>query len=298
MGTWLGLGLALVSALAVNWAYAKEHDAAAAVPPLSWREPLRSVRSLLGARAWLTAFGVETAGWLVYVGALRLAPLALVQAVSAAGIGVLAFVSCGGRVTRIPLRSRAAVMIAFVGLLLLGLSLRGAHQADHAPSAVGVAVWLGSCAAAGLFAARALPAAVPAARYGLAAGLLFADGDMSAKLVGYGGSWLAALAPLIVCYALGTSTLQAAFQRGGALTAAGIATLAANAVPIAAGFVLFGEQLPSGASGSLQLAAFCSIIVSATLLARNPGRSGEVVETWQSSPKSESGRRSRAQARG
>ena len=131
-------------------------------------------------------------------------------------------------------------------------------------------VWLASCAAAALFAARALPAGVPAARFGFAAGLLFAVGDMSSKLVGYGGEWLVALLPLIVCYALGTSTLQGAFQRGGALTAAGIATLTTNAVPIAAGFVLFDEDLPGGARGSLQVGAFCAIVLSATLLGRRP----------------------------
>ena len=35
-----------------------------------------------------------------------------------------------------------------------------------------------------------------------------------------------------------------------------------------AGFILFGERLPHGVSGGLQLAAFCSIVVSATLLGR------------------------------
>ena len=79
---------------------------------------------------------------------------------------------------------------------------------------------------------------------GMAAGLLFADGDISAKLVGYGGLWLVALASLIIAYAVGTSVLQWAYQRGDTLTAAGLATMATNAVPIAAaGFVLFGETL-------------------------------------------------------
>ncbi|MES1247393.1 MAG: hypothetical protein ABUS54_06950, partial [Actinomycetota bacterium] len=74
--------------------------------------------------------------------------------------------------------------------------------------------------------------------------------------------------PLIAAYALGTSLLQAGYQRGGALTTAGIATLTTDALPIAAGFVLFGEELPRGADGGLQLAAFCSIVASATLLGR------------------------------
>ena len=268
---WLGLSLALVSSVAVNWAYALEHDAAAALPPLSFREPRESLRLLLGARDWLRAFALECGGWLVYVLSLRIAPLALVQAVSAAGIAVLAFVSCHGRVRLLSTRQRSAVVIAFTGLLLLGLSLRGTHQADRAPSAIDVFIWLASCAAAALLAIRGLKkTAVPAARYGLAAGLLFAAGDISAKVMNYGGAWFSVLVALIVCYALGTSVLQGAFQRGGALTAAGIATLTTNAVPIAAGFVLFGEELPPGAGAGLQIAAFASIVVSATLLGRRP----------------------------
>jgi hypothetical protein len=265
---WLGLGLALLSALAVNWAYSQEHDAAAALPPLTLREPVRSARLLLDSRDWLIGFGVESAGWIVYVIALRISALALVQAVSAAGIGVLALASARGRIDAIPRRQGAAVIIAFAGLVLLGLSLRGVHQMDRTPDAVGVVVWLGACGAAALFALRALPSWVPAARFGLAGGLLFAAGDISAKLVGYAGWWLLAAVPLVAAYGLGTSMLQGGFQRGGALTTAGIATLTTNAVPITAGFVLFRERLPGGASGALQIAAFSSIVVSATLLGR------------------------------
>jgi hypothetical protein len=290
----LGLCLALVSSLVVNWAYAKEHDAAAALPPLTFRAPLRSLRLLLGARAWLVAFGAETAGWLVYVAALRLAPIALVQAVSAGGIAVLAFVSCHGRIGALSWRQRAAVAIAFVGLALLGLSLAGGAQADQPPSALGVLVWLASCAGGAFLAVAVLRVGVPAARFGLAAGLLFAGGDISAKVIGYGGAWFAVVIALIVCSALGTSVLQGAFQRGSALTAAGIATLTTNAVPIAAGFALFSEELPPGVRGPLQIAAFAAIVVSATMLGRpeaerrNQEAPNQVVETWQSRPNSAS----------
>ena len=107
-----------------------------------------------------------------------------------------------------------------------------------------------------------------AAAFGLAAGLLFADGDISAKLVGYAGLWLIALATLIVAYAIGTSVLQWAYQRGDALTAAGMATLATNAIPIAAGFVLFGETLPRGMRAVLQVASFACLVASAVALGR------------------------------
>jgi cation-transporting ATPase E len=45
---WIGLTLAFASALVTNMAYSLEHDAAAALPPLSPRRPFRSVQLLLG----------------------------------------------------------------------------------------------------------------------------------------------------------------------------------------------------------------------------------------------------------
>src|SRR6476646_12290355 len=109
----------MISALAVNWAYTKEHDAAANLPPLSFRQLRRSLVSLLRSRPWVIAFGTETAGWVVYVVALRLAPLSLVQAVSASGIAVLALLSVHGHPGRLTLRERLAVGIALLGLLML-----------------------------------------------------------------------------------------------------------------------------------------------------------------------------------
>ena len=51
---------------------------------------------------------------------------------------------------------------------------------------------------------------------------------------------------LVPAYALGSIELQAAFQHGDALTAAGMATLTTNAVPIAAGVCSCGRaSLPA-----------------------------------------------------
>ncbi|HEY6031201.1 MAG TPA: hypothetical protein VIU44_11575, partial [Gaiellaceae bacterium] len=156
----------------------------------------------------------------------------------------------------------------------LSLSLVDAHQVDHAPDGEPVALWIGVLVGVavvlGLF--RFGLARTPA--FGIAAGLFFAGGDISAKLVVHGGWWLLALAPLVAYYALGTSVLQGAFQRGSALTTAGMATLATNAVPIVAGFVLLDESLPPGVRGVLQVAAFASLVVSATFLGHPERRRG------------------------
>ena len=263
---WIGLTVALASALVTNTAYSLEHDAAAALPPLSPRRPFRSAKLLLGDRRWLIAFAAETAGWLMYVAALRLAPLSLVQAVAASGVAVLAFATARGHPSRLVRREQVAVVLAVAGLVLLGLSLVDTAESDRRPAVLGVIIWLAACGGAAV-----LLIAVPtrfdrAASLGLAAGLLFADGDVSAKLVGYGGWWLAVLASLVVAYAVGTSVLQWAYQRGDALTAAGLATMTTNAVPIAAGFVLFGETLPHGMRAVLQTAAFACLIASAVAL--------------------------------
>jgi drug/metabolite transporter (DMT)-like permease len=263
---WIGLTVAFASALVTNTAYSLEHDAAAALPPLSPRQPFRSVQLLLRDRHWLLAFAAESAGWLMYVAALRLAPLALVQAVAASGVAVLAFATARGHPSRLARREQAAVVLAVAGLALLALSLVGTAESDQRPAVAGIIIWLAACGGGAV-----LLIAIPtrfgrAASLGLAAGLLFADGDISAKLVGYGGRWLVALVTLIVAYAVGTSVLQWAYQRGDALTAAGTATMVTNAVPIAAGFVLFGETLPHGLRAILQIAAFACLVASAVAL--------------------------------
>jgi hypothetical protein len=280
--TWVGLGLALVSALAVNWAYTKEHNAAASLPPLDARHPLRAARLLLRNRTWMLGFGAETAGWLVYLAALRLAPLALVQAVGAAGIAVLAFVTAGGHPRRLARHEQLAVLVALAGLGLLAGSLVGSHPSSRTPSPVAAVVWLSACVGGGLFLTLARLRARLVTLLGLAAGLLMAAGDVSAKLVVHGGWWLLALVPLVAGYALGSLVLQSAFQHGNALTAAGISTMTTNAIPIAAGVVLLRETLPDGVQGALRIAAFASLVASAALLS-DPGRSrGRPQETTSS----------------
>jgi len=268
----LGLVLALVSAIVVNWAYTREHDAVLVLPPMSPRQPLRAAAALARSRGWLTAFGAESAGWIVYLGALRLAPLALVQAVSASGIAVLAIIGARGHPMRLPRRERLAVAVSVVGLGLLGLSLAGAHPTDSLPDGVHAAIWLGACAGGGAALSVARLKIAPAATLGLAAGVLFSGGDLSAKLVVYGGIWLVLAVPLVGFYALGSIQLQGAFQHGAAVTAAGIATLATNAIPIAAGVVLFNETMPGGASRVLQIVSFGLVVAGAVLLSQPRAR--------------------------
>lgn len=270
--TIVALVLALASTVLINLAYLREHDAAAALPVLSIRRPLQSARLLLSDRSWLLGFAMESAGFLLYAAALALASLALVQSVSAGGIGVLAYVSA--RVTRRPLstRERNGVLLSVLGLAALGVSLAGGSAEGGEGSLVEIVLWLGAIAAAAVlvvaFGRRMLGVAVA---FGIAGGLFFSLGDISTKIATEWGPRTVFVIPLIIGYTLGTWLLQLGYQRGGALTVAGLATLLTNAVPIAAGTFVLNEPVPSGAYGALRILAFGAVTVGAIFLAR-PGR--------------------------
>ena len=265
----LALVITIASACLLNWGYLTEHSAASSLPAVSIKQPLHAVRVLLASRRWLTGFLAEVAGWLLYVLALALAPLSLVQAASAGGIGVLAFLVGRPGMVRLARRERIGVGVAITGLGLLGLSLaRGAEQ-GRSSEWVPLLAWIvGSLVVALLVVRLGGGLLGRGASYGAAAGILFAAGDVCTKSVVEGGSRLA-LAPLMLAaYAAGTLVLQMGFQRGGALTTAGLATMLTNAVPIAAGMTLYDEPLPSGAAGVARVLAFAFVIAGAVILAR------------------------------
>ncbi len=268
MQTLLALGVTLVSACALNAGYLIEHSAVSKLPRLSFARPLRSLRLLL-QRRWLMGFGAEAAGWLLYVLALTLAPLSLVQATAAGGIGILAVMV--SRYTGVPLTpvEQLGSVLAVTGLVLLGASLAGVHGNGSDGSYVAVGLWLAGSLAATAAALRVAQRYIGVGpSFGVAAGVLFAAGDVSTKTAVTGGFHVAFVAALIAAYAFGTMMLQAGFQRANPLVTAGIATLLTNALPIVAGMTIFHEPLPSGMLGTLRIAAFGLVVAGAVALAR------------------------------
>src|SRR4051794_1051981 len=192
LGTGIGLILTLVSAAALNLAYVVEHEAARTLPPLSARHPLRSIRLLLSNRQWVGGFATEGAAWALYVVALALAPLALVQAVSAGGIGVLAVLVSRLTRTRLHARERMGVWVAILGLGLLGISLAGGSTGDgSAGSWLTIWLWIGASAGAAFLVGRfGMRLFGGGASWGIATGILFAAGDVTTKTAVHGGSRL------------------------------------------------------------------------------------------------------------
>jgi hypothetical protein len=209
----------------------------------------------------------------LYVIALKLAPLSIVQA-AAAGSALLAVLV--GRLSR---REVAGVVVSVCGLVLLGLSL--IHTA--APSGRGawtsVALWIAVSLAVAAVAAGPLATVLAGgAGLGIAAGVLYAAGDVGTKAAVSGGARLAFVPVLLACHGLAFVALQLGFQRGSALATAGLASVWTNALPIAAGTLLFAESLPDGARGVARVAAFLCVLAGAVALARPEAVPGGAVE--------------------
>jgi hypothetical protein len=266
--TAIAIALAIASTTLANIAYLREHDAAAALPALSLRRPLHSLRLLLSDRSWLLGFAMETGGFALYAAALALASLSLVQSIGAGGIGVLAFVSSRVSGRRLGRRQLTGVSLSIVGLLALAVSLAKSSGEGGNGSTAAILAWLGGTA---LLAVLALligrRTGALAVAEGIAGGLFFSIGDISTKLATQGGARFAFVITLAIGYTLGTSLLQLGYQRGGALTVAGLATLLTNALPIAAGTIVLNEPVPSGVFGALRVLAFAAVTAGAILLA-------------------------------
>jgi hypothetical protein len=264
-----GLFLALGAALALNVGFFVQHGATHTMLALTPRHPVRSVRLLVTNRQWLIGYATGWIGWGLYIAALSLAPLSLVQAVAAGGVGVLAMLAhrLGTPLVR---RERVGAWIAVGGLLLLGASLTiGVPPASNARSAsLLIATGLGAGVAALLVGFRTRTGR-PAAALGCAAGILFGVGDLATKgaVSGNGPVFIVVFG---ACTALAFVVLQLAFQRGRVLETAGLSTLVNNIIPIAGGLFLFHEALPGGWAGVARLASFASVVAGAVLLARAP----------------------------
>jgi hypothetical protein len=130
-------------------------------------------------------------------------------------------------------------------------------------------VWVAvSALVAMVFAGPLAGRIAPGSGHGIAAGVLYAAGDVATKAAVAGEGRLLFLAVVGACHAAAFVQMQLAFQRGRALSTAGVATLLTNALPIAASFVLFREPIPSGALGAVRIVAFIAVLVGGTLLAR------------------------------
>jgi hypothetical protein len=267
-----GAALALLAALALNGAFLLQHAGARDLAAVDPRRPLATLAMLLRARVWTLGAALGAAGWALHVGAMREAPLSLVQAFVAGGLALAVPMAAIGLRRR--LRGDELRALALMVLALLGLAY-GLH-ADGPRSAFGplaLALWMGAlaAAAAGLV-ARASGSRRPAA-LGVAGGLLYGAADLALKAVtGLGGTAAVAGSPWLWAALATTAGAFFCFQRGlqgdGPLVVIALMTAATNAGSIAGAFVVFGDPLGrTPALAVLHGAALALVVVAAFRLA-------------------------------
>ncbi len=279
-----GLVLALLSTAGLSYGFYLQHAASGTLPTLSLRHPLTSLSSLFTHWKWLAGFVIGLSGWALYIVALGFAPLSLVQATSAGGVGLLALlVRLGG--VRLLRPERLAVAASVSGLLLLALSLpAGTGHAAQPGWAAPVAWVLVSILLAGIAAVPAAAVLRPGAGLAVASGLLYAAGDVATKAAVGGTHPVYLFAALVLaCHGLAFVSLQLAFQRGTALATAGVSTLLTNVLPILAGLTVFAEHMPGGPAGILRGLGFAGAVLGGALLAAT-GHAGGTTPAVEAQP--------------
>lgn len=271
----IGIGLAVLVALATNLAALLKHRGCQDARPVHIARPLNGLRDLAGSRWFVAGWALAALAWLAHVAALSLAPISLVQAVLAGGAVTLAVLSqrlFGDQVGR---RQWLALIVGAAGLVLLVATLPNFHGSDsHFSLAAIVSFEGGLVLLAGAIALAHRSERLMARRgvlRAVLAGLLFALAGIAIKGVtgGAGGpaGIVALIAVTVACGALAQYTAVAALQGGGAVETIGLMGLVANAVQIVGGILVFGDPLsPSPVGVTLQALAFAMVCLSALLL--------------------------------
>jgi drug/metabolite transporter (DMT)-like permease len=266
-GTVVGMGLAFTAALALNGSYLMQHAGSVHAPAVDPRRPLRTLAGLLRSPMWALGAVGGMAGWMLHIGAMREAPLSIVQAFVAGGLVLAVPMAAIGLRQRLAPREVQAIGLMVLGLLLLALGLAGAHAARHF-SGPALGLWMAALAvAAGALAARARGPHRPLA-LGLAGGLLYGAADLGLKAVTGlpGGGVLTS--PWLPAALVATAGAFFAFQRGlqshRPLAVIALMTTATNTSSIAGAFVVFGDPLGRTPLLALLHALAFAVIVAAS----------------------------------
>jgi drug/metabolite transporter (DMT)-like permease len=272
----LGLALAVATALASIVGVRYKHRGAVESPRVDWRRPLWSSLVLFRSRWYTLGVLVAMGGWGLHVAALSLAPISLVQATIAGGLVMLTVVADRFFAHRVTRREWIGVALAAAGLAFLAGTLDG--DADSAHSSYDVATltaFVGVVGAAGiLVAALGRDAARAGVLLGAAAGLLWAASDTSIKALsdhlGDDSALAILLSPLagviLLASLVGLLVSARSLQIGPAVSVIAVTSVAANALTIAAGPIVFSEPFPDQAAGvAIRVLAFALVIGAAAV---------------------------------
>ena len=254
-------------------------------PPFGLPPRPAVLRAYMADPLWLLGLAFQPFGYGLYLWALDLGPLAVVQPVMSAGIVV--FVGCAAVILceRITPLEWMAIAAVGVGLLLLGLSLDTGGASAASGTGGSVALYSAACLAVAAAGSWWASSRVRGVAWGVWSGILLGLGSLWAK------GLVAAVSSAERGQVVGTLITEPYFY----LTAAGnlvgfailltalrntrsgvvfaLSSTLSNLVPILGGMAALGEPLPAGAGpAALRIASLLLTIGGAASLARfDPG---------------------------
>src|SRR6187551_23627 len=274
-GVQLGLLLALATAFASTLGFLYKHRGAVESPPVEARRPVRSSLALFRSRWYTIGIIVATASWGLHVAALALAPISLVQSVIAGGLVLLTVVADRLFAHEVTRREWVGVALAALGLAFLAATIEGSAEGAHSDyEALTLTIFLAAVVALAIgvafFGWRSGHAGVA---LGASAGLFWAASDTAIKAqTGTFGESLTTVfvSPLvlliIVASFVGLTVSAKSLQIGKAVPVIAMTTVAANALTILSGPVVFGDPVPDDALGfTARILAFVLVIGAAAL---------------------------------
>lgn len=276
----LGLALAVATALASIVGFLYKHRGAVESPGVDWRRPVWSSLMLFRSRWYTLGVLIAMAGWGLHVGALALAPISLVQATIAGGLVLLTVVADRFFAHHVTRREWIGVALAAAGLAFLAATLDG--DADSAHSSYDTATLTAFIAIVGttgiVVAAVGRDGPRAGVLLGAAAGLLWAASDTSIKALsdhlgdeGAASILFSPLAAVILAASLiGLLISARSLQIGPAVSVIAVTSVAANALTIAAGPIVFSEPFPDQALGVIVRVIAFALVISAAALTPPP----------------------------
>jgi hypothetical protein len=280
----VGLALAVLTALTSIISFLYKHRGAVRAPNVSFRTPVRSSLALFTSPWYTLGIVIAMCSWGFHAAALSLAPISLVQSVIAGGLVMLTVLAdrvFGIHVTK---REWIGVALAAAGLAFLAATLEGAGDSAHShytPSTI--AAYIGIVATGGLLtAAYAGNRPHAGVILGASAGMLWGASDVAIKgASGSLGHGLAlAIHPLIwvivIASLIGLLVSGKSLQLGEAVPVIAVTSVAANAVTITAGPLVFGDPMPSDSFGLVARLLAFALVISAAALTPAPVRAAEL----------------------
>ena len=271
----LGLGFALVSALATNVSSLLKARGAPLAQPIHVRHPVRSAVDLFRSRWFAVGWVVALFAWVLHVVALSLAPLSSVQAILSGGLVFLAVLAERFFGFHLGRRQWTGVALTAVGLAVIGLtttsegpqrsSLAALIAVESAILALGVGL-------VRISTRRAIEHRGEALLLATAAGVLFGVSDVAIKYLTHApGPLFGLLSPWTltasISFVISFYASARSLQIGLAVEVIAITSVAANLAAIIGGILVFGESVGSGAPEiSARVLAFCLVIAGAGLM--------------------------------